>query len=329
MKYLVFVFLFGFQVYAKGQVADAENPILSQSVEDIESSVNPSDQVHAEELFETVSEDSEAELMKFLIEEALPAFGGFQDLLFSKPSFDIHWTPQGVQVKNCFFEFQLKQLRAIKYNLADVALYGFYSNAEIGDARLLFVQTSCGATDETTGAIRFNIKFFVTDEDLTPSYYGLKITTMDKEQLNIKLKSIAMDVEIEPVDYTLVLDPYGHIEILPHTSSSLEFFEEDSAYSEETEENQGEEEVMKNMYDIPVSVWNQIRGINEESSDSVIPLKKVSVEQVIHLQGSAEMSLPVYVGGVKRDSDIVIPITGRIFSSAEGEMIPLIDISIK
>ena len=350
MKILFFfILIFIFQVFAEEQEADARESVSlkDQSAGDIESSVNgdslasnqkkdlvgPKESLQNEEI---IPEDSEEEaLMRFLFEEVVPAFGGFQDLLFShKPSFDIHWTPQGVQVRSCSFEFQLKQLRTIRYNLADIDLYGFQSNAEIGDPRFLFVQISCDETDNIENTVHFNINFFVTDEDLNPSYYGLKIKTMDKEQLDIKLESIKMDVDIRTVDYTLVSDPYGHIEILPHESPFLQFFEEDKAYAEIVEgqstEDVVEDEQIKDMYDIPISTWNQIKGVETSSDgDPVVPLKKVTVEYAIHLEGSAEMFLPVYTDGIKEDTRVVIPIVGRIFSPLEGEIIPVIDISTR
>ena len=351
MKFFIFfILIFIFQVFAEEQTSDAEESISlkDQPVGDVESSINGGDPLvsnQREDLVnpkeslktETVSEDSEEEaLRKFLTEEVIPAFGGFQDLLFShKPSFDIHWTPQGIQVRSCSFKFQLKQLRTIRYNLADIELYGFQSNAEIGDPRFLFVQVSCGEIDDVENTTRFNIKFFVTGEDLSPSYYGLKIKTMDKEQLDIKLKSIEMGVDITAVDYTLVSDQHGHIEILPHESPFLQFFEEDKAYAEMVEnqdvEDIVEDEQIKNMYDIPISIWNQIKGVTEVSSDgnSLVPLKKVTVEYTIVLQGSAEIFLPVYGEGIKEDARVVMPITGSIFSSVDGEVIPVIDISTK
>lgn len=315
-----------------------QEPALVDSYEESlpinSSETAPKDIEFSKDEEKTSAKLEEEVLMKFLLEEVIPAFGGFQDLLFSnKPSFDIHWTPQGMQVKNCFFELQLRQLRTIKYNLADIALYGFQSNAEIGDPRFLFVQMSCGEIEDITDTARFIIKFFVTDEDLNSSYYGLKITTMGKEQLDIKLKSIEMDVDIAAVDYTLILDPYGHIEALPHGSPFLQAFVEDQAYVEVIEEGMEdtEDEQIKNMYDIPISMWNQIKGINEVSSDvdSIISLKKVKVEQIVNLKGSIEMFLPVYADGVKQDTRVVMPITGRIFYPVEGSVIPVIDISTK
>ena len=286
---------------------------------------------------ETEEVSEEEALMQFLVEEVLPAFGGFQDILFSnKPSFDIHWTPKGMQIKHCSFKFQLQQLRTIQYNLADIELYGFQSNAEIGGSRFLFVQVSCGETNNIENKKHFKIKFFVTDEEQNPSFYSLKIKTMDKEQFDIKLVSIQMDVDIETVDYTLISDNYGHIEILPNDSPFLQFFEEDKAYVEvvdDEEDGSGVEESkeapIKNMYDINLSIWNQIKGITEAQSNEsfLVPLKKVRVEQVITLKGSAELFLPVYKDGVKEDAPVVIPITGNIFSSVDGEMMPVIDIS--
>jgi len=339
MKFLIFfILIFIFQVFSEEKATNAKESVSSKdsSVEDVESFIEGGPSASSQEAPqpETDSEDSEEEaLMKFLFEEVIPAFGGFQDLLFSnKPSFDIHWTPQGMQVKSCSFEFQLKQLRTIRYNLADIELYGFQSNAEIGGPRFLFAQISCGETNSVENTVRFNFKFFVTDEDLTPSYYSLKIKTMDKEQLDIKLKSIEMDVDIETVDYTLISDQYGHVETLPHESPFLKAFKEDEAYAEITE-GQDEEDIVedkqiKNMYDIPVSVWNQIKGTASDG-DSLVPLKKMKVESAIHLKGSAEILLPVYTDRVKQDVPVVIPIVGSIFSSVEGGIIPVIDISAR
>lgn len=318
MKFLIFfILIFIFQVFSE------------------ESSAGDAQEAPQTEADSGDSEEEEA-LMKFLFEEVIPAFGGFQDLLFSnKPSFDIHWTPQGMQVRSCSFEFQLKQLRTIRYNLADMELYGFQSNAEIGDPRFLFVQISCGETNNVENTVRFNFKFFVTDENLNPSYYSLKIKTMDKEQLDIKLDSIEMDVDVEAVDYTLISDQYGHVEILPHDSPLLKFFKEDEAYAEIAEdqdkEDIAEDKQTKDMYDVPASVWNQIKRVTEELSDegSLVPLKKTKVEYTIHLKGSAEMFLPVYTDGVKQDASVVMPIVGRIFSPVEGDIIPVIDISTR
>ncbi len=340
MKFLFIVFglIFIFQTFAEGQTSGSDTMLKKETLESEEESKESK-----EKTVEPGEESEEEVLMRFLMEEVIPAFGGFQDLFFSnKPSFDIHWTPQGMQVRNCSFKFQLKQLRAVQYNLADIKLYGFHSNAEIGDPGFLFVQMSCGEAGYVENKIHFNIKFFVTDEELTPAYYSLKIKTMDKEQLDIKLKSIDMDVDIETADFTLILDQYGHTKILPHESPFLKFFDEEKAYMEIVEddgedESNGddkdneEDEQIKNMYDIPISIWNQINEVDKVSSDenSLVPLKKVAVEQTIHLKGSVEMFLPIYKGGVKEYNRVVVPIVGRIFSPVKGEVIPIIDISTR
>ncbi len=311
---------------------NANEPMPAHTVEE--------DIIASETEVETEEVSEEEALMQFLLQEVIPAFGGFQDILFSnKPSFDIHWTLEGMQIRNCSFKLQLKQLRTIQYNLADMEFYGFRSDAEIGDSRLLFVQVSCGETNQIENKQNFKIKFFVTDENLKSSFYSLKIKTMDKEQIDIKLVSIEMDVDVETVDYTLVSDHYGHIEILPNNSPFLQFFEEDKAYAEVVEADEGlrddsnledgEEAPIKNMYDISLAVWNQIKGVTETQSNdsSLVPLKKMRVEQAITLKGSTELLLPVYKGGAKEDAPVVMPITGSIFSSVDGEMVPVIDIS--
>ncbi|MDE0151142.1 MAG: hypothetical protein OXK80_01420 [Bdellovibrionales bacterium] len=337
MKFISVFLVFSFFAFGENYTSEQGAQPSADGAKEGSSVISEEPDINNVKKDETSTDASEEEaLMQFLMEEVIPAFGGFQDLLFSnKPSFDIHWTPQGMQVKNCSFEVQLKQLRTIKYNLADMELYEFQSNAEIGDPRFLFVQISCGETNNVTDTARFNIKFFVTDENLNPSVYSLKIKTMEQEQLDIKLDSIEMDVEIETVDYVLLLDSDGHIERLPHESPFLKSFEESQAYAEVIEEDQSEESVeseqIKNMYDIPVSVWNQIKGVNETPSDesALVSVKKVTVEQVINVNGSAEIFLPVYKDGVKQDARVVIPIVGHIFSPAEGDLIPFIDISMR
>ncbi len=330
MKFLsIFALMFAFQLFAEEPVQDLAKTeeVFESAVEGVSSSAAAVSETEELEVSEPEA------LTKFLVEEVFSAFGGFQDILFSKPSFDIHWTPEGMQIKSCSFKVQLRQLRAVKYNLADMKLYGFRSDAEIGGPRWLMAGISCGGAVDLKNK-RFKVKFFVTDEELNPSHYSLKIKTMDKEQLNIKLGSIEIDIDIETVDDVLLSDPYGRVEILPKDSPFLRFFEKEKSSVE------GAEPVLQNAYDIPSSLWGQIQegdlqSIKGEAPDrknieeDFISLKKMNVNQQIFLEGFAEILLPVYQEGVREDTPVTIPVKGRIFSSAEGEFLPVIDISLK
>ena len=336
------IFLFAFYAFAgagessacKKDVADSVNETVSKEDESV------------------LTEPEKDAVMEFLVREVIPAFNGFQDILFSKPSFEIHWTPKGMQIKNCFFKFQLKQIRTISYNLANVQLYGFQSNAEIGAPGLLFVELSCGddTVDFSEDTWHFNVKVFVTDEEQNPSYYSFKIKTMDKEQLDLQLKSIEMDVDVENIDRILISDSEEHIEILSQDSPFLKSFEEGKAYAEADLKNEdscdeeSEVDKRKNMYDISLNVWNQIKNENSEEegskaegseaeslvqdaesseSDSLVPLKKLSISQIIHINGSTEILLPVYKNGVRVFEQAVTPITGSFAVSVDGDFIPI------
>ena len=337
MKFLsLFTLIFTFQLFAAESITDsATDAKAPENVSDEEttdsSNILEEDTETSKKEIEADGISEEEALIKFLIEEVFSAFGGFQDIFFSKPSFDIHWTPEGMQIKNCSLKLQLKQLRALRYNLADMELYGFRSDAEIGGPRWLFVQMSCDQTKGIENKTHFKVKFFVTDEDLNPSYYSLKIKTMDKEQFDIKLQSIEMGVDIETVDDVLLSDSYGHVEILPNDSPFLRFFEEEKAYAEEVEEVSTDDSLTevgpKNIYDINSRVWDQIKKTSSEE-ESLIPLKKMNINQVINVKGAAEISLPVYKEGAKEEVRVVIPVEGHIFSSVDGEIVPIIDISI-
>ena len=357
MKFLsIFTLMFAFQLFAVEPSKDlaktdsVETEEVSEGITENTDSPAGTAMADAEEAVEGIAEntdppagtamegaeeavESEA-LVKFLVEEVFPAFGGFQDILFSKPSFEIHWTPESMQIKNCSFRIQLKQLRAVRYNLADIQLYGFRSDAEIGDPRWLVVDISCEEAPQNK--TRFKVKFFVTDEELNPSYYSLKIKTMDKEQLDIKLGSVEMDLDIETVEDVLLSDPYGRVEVLPKDSPFLEFFEEEKAYAEITEDEPPDSslEENRNMYDIPLSLWGQIQKGDLQAIEGgslpgdLIPLKKWRINKVIFLEGSVEILLPVYQEGVREDTRVMVPVTGRIFSSAEGDFLPVVDISM-
>lgn len=345
MKFLP-LFLFAFYAFAGEQAPaglpeDAEDSAsLSEILPSVAKTVSKEDK-------SVLTEPEKDAVMEFLVREVIPAFNGFQDVLFSKPSFEIHWTPEGMQIKHCSFKFRLKQIRTISYNLADIQLYGFQSNAEIGIPGLLFVELSCGGAGSVEDVLHFNVKIFATDEEQNPSYYSFKIKTMNKEQLYLQLKSIELDVDVESVDSILVLDPEERVEVLPQDSPFLKFFEEDKAYAEADlkDEDSGSSEVdkFKNVYDISLNVWNQMKGgdslgrefseaqnlgqddakTKSSESDSLVPLKKWSISQIIHVKGSTEILLPVYKNGVKVFEHTVAPIIGSFAFSEDGGFIPI------
>ena len=329
---LLFIFLFAFYAFAEEKNALADSVSLFETPSDKTKVVSKED----ESVLDEFEKDA---VMEFFVQEVIPAFGGFQDILFSKPSFEIHWTPQGMQIKHCSFKFQLKQVRTVSYNVADVQLYGFQSNAEIGGPGLLFVELSCGGVVPAEDVLHFKVKIFATDEEQKSSYYSFKITTMDKEQLDFQLKSIELDVSVENADNSdgiFVSDPDEDVENLPQDSPFLKFFEEEKAYAEIVSEDAGDslvngEDKPKNMYDVPLNIWNQIKGGDAQDgssgdsseSGSLIALTKLSVNQIINVKGSVEILVPVYTSGVKTHVPAVVPIIGRFVSSVDGDFIPI------
>ena len=334
------LFLFAFYAFA-GEQAPAGLP-GANSASLLEVSPDETKTVSKEDKSGLTELEKDA-VMEFLVQEVIPAFNGFQDILFSKPSFEIHWTPKEMQIKHCSFKFQLKQVRTISYNLADLQLYGFQSNAEIGGPGRLFVELSCGGADAVEDVLHFKVKLFAVDEEQKSSLYSFKIMTMNKEQLDLKLKSVELNVDVENVDSILVLDPDEHIEIFPQDSPFLKFFEEEKAYAEADlkNENSGvrEDSELKNMYDISLNVWNQMKGEDSQAgsseakslvqdaesseSDSLIPLKKFSISQIINVKGSAEMLLPVYKNGERVFDLAVVPIISSFALSVDGDFIPI------
>ena len=159
-------------------------------------------------------------LVIFFLQEVLPAFGGFKQIFHQKPSFQISFNAEGLSLKNCAFSTQLKQLRPIKYDIADVELYDFQAHAEIGDKRFLMLKAECGEFSKDSQ--NFKVSLSIADESLEPSFYGLKVKTLDQEQMHLKLWSAAVNVSIRGEEKTMGLDSEGRV--LPVGSFSEDSF---------------------------------------------------------------------------------------------------------
>ena len=261
-------------------------------------------------------EESDSTFIDFLVEEVIPAFGGFEHILLTtKPSFSVHYTQKGVALIDCSLELKLKQLRTIQYQVTDSNTGNFPVNMNIGQPRWLFFKASCGEQSTSTDRNHFNISFTVKNENLKDSYYELGVNAFDKDQLKIKLYSIKIEVITEEVDQEILVSSHGDV---------MKFSKELKKYKDNDE-----------IYILPLELWkplnNKLRPSNLQENNDLTELKKVKITQIINIDGVIQLTFPTSVNNVTEDTNVLAPIKGQIFipEKEDDDIIPVIDFSIQ
>ena len=255
-----------------------------------------------------LNEEQKDEMTEFLIKEVIPAFGGLQHFQLNQPpSFYLHFTPEGIQLTKCSFNFQIQQLESIQYNLAQVDLHDFQANAHIGQSEsFLFFDVSCGDQSNVINGFHLNADISIKDKNSEPSYYGITIHSLGQEQLSLKILSINIDIKIQNDAKWTLQDSRKKVvfvkSIQTHPHFPLEILEEKST---------------TNFYSIPQEVWPYTYPDVE-----AIQVTKAQTTQIISLEGTVRYSLPISVNGQRQETEVSIPINGNIFAfekeSAEG-----------
>ena len=261
------------------------------------------------------TEENDPTVTDFLIEEVVPAFGGFEQLfLTNTPSFNIQFTQDGIELKDCSLEIKLKQLKTIQYQVTDSDTDGFPVNLNIGQPRWLFFNASCEEQDTEADTNYLNISFTIKDENLEDSYYELVFNAFDKEQLTIKLYSIQLGALFKEVDQEILLSSHGDV---------MNFSKELKGYKSADD-----------TYSLPIELWeplnNKLRSAVQNNND-FIELRKVKITQIINIDGVVNLTFPTSVNNITENTNVSAPIMGQIFVPEEEEenIIPIIDFSFQ
>ncbi len=248
-------------------------------------------------------------LSEFFVKDILPAFGKLEDMLLTKkPSFSVRITPRGLEIKECSFQFQLKQLKTIEYLTSEGSAYGVQVDAQIGGPITFLFEVTCGSQHFGSPVTFFEISMSLLNQDMQPTYYGLKVNSLKMEQVDIKLWGLKAKIHINKEKRTLLLGPKGHTR--PFTSE----FENTC----QVEEN--------GLYEVPAPLWPPFP---KTSKNITVSVRKISVSHTMNIAGSSELSFPVSLEGVKQDTRFRFPFEGQIFFSEEGEVIPIIDFAME
>ena len=263
---------------------------------------------------ELIEEEQRDILAEFLIQEVIPAFGNLKHILLTaKPSFYLRFTGKETKLVECSLEFRVRQLKPMKYNIADIEIYDLQASAEIGESRWLFFKTVCGDQNAIMDTNHFNISFFVADTSFQQAPYNLRVKLLDQEQLDVKFWSLDVETVIENSEFEILVGPYGNVEIF--NPSYAQYKNDESAYN------------------IPLDQWPSLKGklsfADQKNGVDVVLAHKTNIIKTIRISGSARLSFPTYLEDVKKDTEVKIPVEGRIFIPEEGEVIPVIDFSMR
>ena len=263
---------------------------------------------------EPVEEETEDEMIPFLLNEIIPAFGGLKSLMLSsKPSFSIHVTNRGVELTSCSVKTKVKQLKPIRYAVSEAEIQEFQVEMDIGEPRWLLLEISCGEKSPMIDTEHFHVSFSVTDDNLEPSNYSIKIKTLNQEQLDMKLVSMDMEIIVQSVDKEMLLDPYEAIgELFP----TLEQHKQPN-----------------DLYLVPLSLWSPkdspVKIISALQKDMQIELQKVNVIQIIQFKGNFSLLFPTSINGIRQDTKVIAPVNGTIHVTDTDQYIPAINFSME
>ena len=253
---------------------------------------------------------NENEMIEFLITEVIPAFEGLKHFHFNQPpSFHLHFTSSGIQLKECSFSFQIQQMGSIQYNLAQADLHDFQANAHIGKPEsFLFFDISCGDQSAVINGYHFTADISIKDKNLEPSYYEITVHSLDQEQMKLKIKSINMDVKFQNDVKWILIDSENHGALVDSLKTHPHFLPEIL-----------EEKSTTDLYSIPYEVWPH-RLPHEET----VQVTKNQTSQIISVEGAVHFSFPISVNGQRQETESSIPIAGNIFvvekESSEGQI---------
>lgn len=317
MQLLAWIIFFSVQWSYANPIVEKNEPLEDEQNLESSNEINKQDQnISNESIIQdqqsnqklNSKELSKNVLAEFLLNEVIPAFGSLEHIfLTNKPSFSIHFTKGGAELLDCSLDFRLKQIRPMKYDIANVEIYDFQASAEIGQSRWLFFKVLCGEKNLIINTNHFNFSFFVTDENFNKAPYNLKVKLLNQEQLDIKFWSLDLQTIIQDSEEEMLLGPYGNVESF---SDSFSDYENEPG-----------------SYDIPLFLWPALSGKLDHSS--IIHVEKVKIKKIIQLQGSAQLSFPTFENDVKTDTAVAMPVEGNIFISEDGKNIPVINFSMK
>ena len=255
--------------------------------------------------------NSEDRFSEFITQNLLPAFGDLKDILLtSRPSLSIRITPEGVEIRECAFQFQIKPPTTIQHPLTPPSttsdgMPDDERQREAPPPALLF-EVQCGLETFNSSVTFFEVSMSVLDTDKNPTHYGLKINSL--EQVSIKLWGMRAKLHIDSTQRTILMGPKGLTR--PFTGE----FAKTHSLNEE------------GLYEVKASLWPPFKS---PSPESVVLVKKISVSHTMEIDGSSELSVPVSVEGVRQDTRFRFPFKGQIFFSETGDVIPVMDFSIQ
>ena len=181
-------------------------PLLNEEEEQSED-----EQTESEPQKEELENIEPEDLTAFFLEQVVPAFGGFKEIFHQKPSFDIKFDQNGAVIKSCSAALQLSQKRSIEYNIADLNLYDFQSNIEIGGPRYILLNLKCEEGKFFLDAYRFRILLTVADEAFDPSFYSIRVKALEQEQVHLKLWSVELLLSLENSKKQMGFNPQGDL----------------------------------------------------------------------------------------------------------------------
>lgn len=206
-----------------------------------------------------------------------------------KPSFKIHFNSEGPFIQSCSIQWKIEQFQTIHYNIADVELYDFQAAADIGRPLFLVFDVSCSPLD-TAQKTKENQKH--------TTKFTVSITFEDQFQ--------------ETQFYTLKVRSFDQDQ-LDIKLWSLQFEVQISSLEKE----------------MRLGSDGRIRPVSNWPADPDQIFETIQVVSQFSLNGSARLSTPAAVLGERQDVSFTAVISGDIFMSRDGDVYPMVDISME
>ena len=213
-RIFVLLFLFGTSlVWTQDTSADSVQDVAEVDISELEDTL--SENCDSEE--DENCESGENQILQFLIKDVIPSF---EELKALRPSFALTLNNDGVVLNKCLLGLKLKQSKVINYILAEGGLSDFDAHMEIGHPLYVALDLSCEDYSFENSEQRFNLKVSIQDEQLNPSFYGVRVTSFDQEQVYVKLWSIDLEVVIQEELKEMGIDSEGFVQSLLDSSSA-------------------------------------------------------------------------------------------------------------
>lgn len=259
---------------------------------------------------QAIEKDAEApDIMDWVMEEVLPAFGNLKNLQFAQaPILSASFMKAGGALNSCRVEANITQLKEIKYNIIKIPSY-IDGSVDIGSEKKINFSFLCGEINVEPGVKNLYFRVYFTNQG-EASRYNLEIHMMEQTQKILQMEYIDFKAKVITKEEQILVTYNG--EAMPYLESYEEYKRGD-------------------VYQIPVALWKEkgssVRGQlpTEDQGLKFIPASLEKSIERIELKGEMKSLFPIGDSeGRSVYTDYFFNMDGKLYKLEDQMMLPLI-----